>query len=95
MIKHVVCWNIKDAKTNAPLLKEKLDALTEQIPEVQSLEVGINSKKANPENYDVVLVSTFADFDALKSYAGHPEHLKVVDFLKSIKLDRVAVDYEV
>ena len=95
MIKHIVCWKIKEPETNAALLKDKLEALPAQIPEVQSLEVGINAPEASDDNFDVVLVSTFAHFDDLKSYAGHPEHLKVVDFLKTINLERVAVDYKI
>lgn len=93
MITHVVCWQLHEPEKNAPLLKEKLEALTANIPEIRSLEVGINAPEADPENYDVVLISTFETMDDLASYAGHPEHVKVVEFLRSIKINRVAIDY--
>ena len=44
--------------------------------------------------FDAVLVSEFRDQAALEAYKNHPEHLKVADFVASVKLDRAVVDYE-
>ena len=44
--------------------------------------------------YDAALVSEFESYDDLKAYDGHPEHLKVRQFIRSIAVTRAAVDYE-
>ena len=33
--------------------------------------------------------------DDLKVYQLHPEHLKVVDFVKTVSTERAAVDFEI
>ena len=43
--------------------------------------------------YDAVLISTFADAEALARYKVHPEHVKVSDYCKKIREGRVFVDF--
>ena len=45
-------------------------------------------------NYDAVLVSEFEDLAALETYKNDPRHQAVSALCKSIREDRVAVDYE-
>jgi len=40
------------------------------------------------------LYSKFNTKEDLKAYAIHPEHLKVVEFIKSVALESKVVDYE-
>jgi hypothetical protein len=73
-------------------LKMQLLNLKSKISEIQSIEVGINSIN-HEKNHDVILISEFHTFDDLKKYSTHPEHIKVVDFVKNISTGRAAVDF--
>lgn len=100
MIKHIVCWKIKETyegKTkNENLLRMKhlLEGLISKIDEIQYLEVGINDLTAPKDNYDIILITHFNSFDDLNKYQMHPEHLVVADFIKNIRETRACVDYE-
>lgn len=95
----MVLWNLKEqhnGKSKVELAAEmttRLLELKKHIPEIKTMEVGHN--KLYPErNHDLALVSEFNSFDALETYANHPEHLKVVAFVKEIVTSRAAIDYE-
>lgn len=96
MVKHVVMWKLKenaegaDKKTNAIIIKKKLEALTSSVPGSYKMEVGINY---NPGGYDVVLNSQFSDHDTLESYQIHPDHIRVKEFIQKVTSDRVVADY--
>lgn len=98
MIKHIVMWKLKDEALgnnkleNAKLIKDSLEALTDICDGVVTLEVGIDTLKTE-QSYDVVLVSVFEDEKAYQEYAVHPEHQKVVTFIKEVAKARIAVDY--
>ena len=99
MIKHVVMWTVKDTdaasrKDNVEQLKAMLDGLVGTIPEVLSVETGINELEGNGA-MDVVLICSFDTWEDLDSYQKHPEHLKVAEFVKQIRVERRAVDYTV
>jgi hypothetical protein len=74
-------------------LKTDLEALPGQIPEILSLQVGINEKESDAAS-DVALLSTFADWDALARYQAHPAHQEVVAFVKGVVSERRVVDFE-
>ncbi|MCD4772567.1 MAG: Dabb family protein [Bacteroidales bacterium] len=96
MIKHIVMIKLKegkDKKENAIKLKNNLEALTESIPGLLKMEVGLNIS-GKPSAYDLVLTSKFNNPDDLDKYRVHPEHVKVVDFLKKIVENIAVVDYE-
>jgi hypothetical protein len=99
MITHVVCWKVveeADGRTRPEILqkmKEDLEALAGTIPELESISVGINAKEAEAAS-DVVLLSTFADWDALERYQVHPAHQEVVAFVKTVVTERRVVDFE-
>jgi hypothetical protein len=98
MIKHVVMWKLKEnaegagKRENALKMKSQLEALRGQLPQIRSIEVGVNTAEG-PDAYDVVLVSEFADMDELQAYQKAPEHLKVADFIGKVRLERKVVDY--
>ncbi len=99
MIRHIVMWRLKDSsagssrKANAEKLKKLLDALEGKIPEIRSLEAGINIDPSDTAS-DVVLISEFADAVALAAYQRHPEHVKVANFVKEVCSERRVVDYD-
>ena len=100
MIKHIVLFSLaetaegKTKTENALIVKEKLEALKSAIPEIRKMEVFINSENAPDGNYDIVLDSEFGTMDDLKTYAAHPEHVKVAEFVSKVRTGRAAIDYE-
>ena len=99
MLKHIVMWRYKDgvdgktALEHSAWMKENLEALMGVVPELHSLEYGIDVL-LTPSSYDGVLTVTVDDIDALSRYANHPEHLKIVEYAKRAAESRVAVDFE-
>ncbi|MFJ4039325.1 Dabb family protein [Microbacterium sp. NPDC090007] len=96
-IRHIVLWKLAadDADTralHAEQIAERLTALKDVIEEIQHIEVGRNV--ANPSsNWDVALVSEFADVDALERYQVHPAHQEVAAFVRTAVSERSCVDY--
>ncbi len=99
MIKHIVCFKLKESaegasKTeNARRIKRELEELVNKLPGVLRLEVGINTV-ADPMAYDLALYSEFASREALDKYQSHPAHQKVAQFIGKVREQRVVVDYE-
>lgn len=99
MLKHVVMWRFKEnaggksRKEHALFMKERLERLVGIVPEIRSLEVGVNEYPGEM-NYDAVLISVFDNADDLKSYKEHPEHKKISAYCKEVRESRTVVDYE-
>ena len=92
MIKHIVMWKFKPGtEEQRNLFLTKLRALQGVIPQLLKSEVAVN---VLPGNYDAVLVSEFASLEDLEAYKKDPRHVEVSQLCKSIREDRVAVDYE-
>ncbi|MCF0236392.1 MAG: Dabb family protein [Bacteroidaceae bacterium] len=98
MLKHIVMWRFKEgaegqtATQHAQWMKQHLDALVGVVPEIVSLECGIDVLRT-PASFDAVLTVTLADVEALQRYANHPAHLVIAEHAKLITETRVAVDY--
>ena len=94
MIKHIVMWKFKEnEEENMKKFLEGLNSLKAIIPEIKYMETGIN---INPKNtYDAILISEFETMEDVEKYKNHPEHIKVSNLCKSIRLDRQAIDYEI
>jgi hypothetical protein len=99
MIKHVVCWKIKEfaegksKSENLQIMQEMLKSL-KSLPMVQEIEVGMALKEAGSSNFDIVLLTVFKNSKDLHAYQVHPEHLKVADFVGKIRDSRACVDFE-
>lgn len=99
MIKHIVMWKLKDnaqgstKEENSKRIKRELEALKGVIKELVDIEVGINVEPSDAA-FDLVLYSVFNSKEDLDSYQNNPNHLKVAGFIRSVKEDRVVVDYE-
>ena len=96
-MKHIVMWKLKEQaegkskQENAVLMKQMLESLKDKIPEIVSLEIGIEI--GNSANYDIVLISEFENKEDLQKYMNHPEHVKVSEFVSKVKEERKAVDF--
>jgi hypothetical protein len=100
VFKHIVLWKFKDTaegatKTeNLRTAKALLDSLPSKIPHVASFEVGIDVLHSDA-SYDLVLNSSFENKDELLAYQQHPDHVRVVEFLRRVHAGKVVVDYVV
>ncbi|MBN2193969.1 MAG: Dabb family protein [Polyangiaceae bacterium] len=93
MFTHVVLFKLKDPAADTHRVREGLLALQGQIPELRSLEVGVDRLRQD-RSYDIALIARFdsrADHDA---YQAHPAHRAFAEFLIPLRVASVAVDYE-
>lgn len=100
MVKHVILWQLKEEfsaeqKNEIKLnIKKGLEGLIGIVPGLIDIQVNINGLESS--NADVMLDSIFTDFDALKNYAVHPEHVKVADRdVRPFTAHRSCLDYEI
>lgn len=92
MIRHIVMWKFRPGtEDEQQKFLGGLRGLQGVIPQLLRSEVAVNVGEGN---YDAVLVSEFADLEALETYKNDPRHQAVSALCKSIREDRVAVDYE-
>ena len=98
MVKHIILWQLKDelspeqkeeVKKN---IKSGLEGLANKIPGLVNIHVHVNGLETS--NADVLLDSTFTDFDSLKDYSIHPSHVAVAnEFVRPYTKTRVCMDY--
>lgn len=85
MLKHIVTWTVKKDVENPEVVKErikaKLEALKNEIPELQSIQVVTTLESSS--THDIVLFSEFKNTEDLNIYALHPKHIEVAE--KEIK----------
>ena len=92
MIRHIVMWKFRpDTEAEQAKFLNGLRDLQGVIPQLLKSEVAVNVGEGN---YDAVLVSEFESMEALETYKNDPRHKAVSALCKSIREDRVAVDYE-
>jgi len=85
-------FNEEDKGENLVVVKDRLDELLSKIPNLKSMEVGIDFNQSD-RAFDLSLYSTFDTENDLKVYASHPEHMKVVELIKSVTVESKVVDY--
>ena len=95
MIKHVVTFKFKgspeERKEVATRFAEALMKLPPEIPQLKSIEVGLNVNPA--ETWDLVLTATADSLEDVAIYSAHPAHQAAVAIIAPYKLDRACVDY--
>ncbi len=87
-------FKLKEDDKDANLVKIRavLEQLPKKIEELVSMEVGLNFDESD-RAFDLSLYSTFKTKEDLATYASHKEHLKVVDFIKTVVIESKVVDY--
>lgn len=100
MVKHVILWKLKeeyDESQKAEIkagIKEGLEGLKGQIPGMIDIKVNINPLPSS--NADLMLDSSFENYEALKGYSVHPKHVAVADGkVRPFTAERTCMDYEV
>ena len=94
MLNHVVLLKFKPgvAESDIKQLEALLDDLPNKISEILVYEFGrniIHSERA----YDFALVSLFANPESLERYRQHPDHLIVLDQIRSICENIITADF--
>jgi hypothetical protein len=100
MIKHIVMWTIQEGETprskyeRMAEVKARILDLKDRIQEIVAMDVFFKSPGAAGDNYDVILISEFRSWTDLDLYLKHPAHVEVSDYVKNVKQNRAAIDYE-
>jgi hypothetical protein len=94
MIRHVVMWKFREQnkQEHMDMFREMLLDLDGKIDEILSMSIGHD---VNNSDWDMALVMDFNSLSDLNSYISNPQHRKVSEFCKSIRVDRAAVDFEI
>jgi len=95
MLRHIVMIKYKEGQNLSEVAentRKQLLALEKSIEPLLKMEVGLNIS-ARPSAYDLVLVADFDDEQGLEIYRDHTEHLKVLDYLKTVMEKATVVDY--
>ena len=97
MVKHIVTFKFKgtpeERRDIAEKFAEALVQLPDDIPQLISIEVGINVNRA--EDWDLVLTATADSLEDVAIYSAHPAHQAAVSIIAPYKEDRACVDYEI
>ena len=92
MIRHIVMWKFRPGtEAEQEQFLNGLRALQGVIPQLLRSEVAVH---VGADIYDAVLVSVFESLETLELYKNDPRHQAVSALCKSIREDRVAIDYE-
>jgi len=94
MIRHIVCFKLKDP-AGAEEAKKVLLSMRGQVEEIMDMEVGVDFLHSE-RSYDLILQVTLKDREALEAYQNHPYHVSVVKkHMHAVRQTSVAVDYEI
>jgi len=95
MIVHIVLFSFKEDNkiANIQKAKEMLVSLEHKVPPLKSIEVGENFCSEG-RAMDLSIITHFDTKEDLQEYAVHPEHMKVIEFIKQVVEYSKVVDYE-
>lgn len=97
MIEHIVLIKLSPETTEEQkqeLIRRTL-LLKDKLPGIVDMQQGINFSSRS-QGYHIGLTVRFKDKVSLDHYGPHPEHQKIVSYLKEIGLeDIIVVDFEI
>lgn len=96
-LRHIVMWRLsgetrEERDAQAARAAAAIEPLRERVPTVRALTLHRN-ELFDGANFDLVLSADFDDAEGLAEYAGHPEHLPVIDLMKTLTTARAAADF--
>lgn len=99
MVKHIILWTLSadltaEEKAAAKAgIKSGLESLAGEIPGL--IDIRVNTCGLPSSTCDVMLDSTFTDYDALRAYSVNPKHVAVADGkVRPYTAHRSCLDYE-
>jgi hypothetical protein len=95
MLKHIVFVKFKKstAESDIATLEKGLAGLPPVIAEIKEFQFGRDVVRSE-RSYDLALIGTFENRDALERYRVHPDHQAVSKKIKEIAESVVVVDFE-
>jgi len=99
MINHIVLFKLNEFENEdlKAVVRNKimhaLLALKDKIDVLKFIQVGQNYELMSP-SHDICLITHFETLGDLEVYRVHPEHLKVVELIKSNTSGRAVIDFE-
>lgn len=96
MVKHIILWKLKEEFNTEKVKKDIKDGLEGLMGKIPGLsEIKVQTEKLPSSNADVMLYSVFENYEALKGYAVHPDHVYVADtFVRPYTESRSCIDFE-
>ena len=97
MVRHIIALTLRDdlppeqKRESALKIKSLLEGLKETVPGIVEFTVHIDLLPTS--NVDVVFNTVFESPEALAAYQVHPEHLRVSEFVRTVRQERVCADY--
>lgn len=95
MLKYIVLFKFRDPEECLTTVIEKIHSMEGVIPEILSMETGIDTWHNKQRSYDLALICTFKDMEAFEVYDKHPYHEKMREYIYAHRLDGKTVIYEV
>jgi len=98
MLKHIVMWEFldqaegKSKQENMAWVRQALLDLQPRVPELISIEIG-QDIGVGRDAYDMCLITTFEDAQALDRYQHHPEHKVISAYVSKVRSGRACVDF--
>ncbi|HEX3083146.1 MAG TPA: Dabb family protein [Pyrinomonadaceae bacterium] len=95
MVIHIVAWKYRADVSEEAREKHQamLKALRNVVPGIEDFAVGFDFLRAH-NSYDTGLFARFQDRSVLDAYTVHPEHVKVVEYGRTIAETMSKVDFE-
>ena len=95
MVKHIVMFKLAEKNPeNLDQAVAALNSLRGNIETLKLIEIGADFLSSE-RSYDIVLTAFFDNHEGLKAYAGHKNHLPVVEKMRSLCSSSIVVDYEI
>ena len=94
MIKHIVCFKLKDGSLeNCEKAAEVLKSMEGNVPLLRGISVHIDELHS-ARSYDVILEVLLDDFKALEAYQNDPYHCGVVKkHMHAVRESSIAMDF--
>ncbi len=94
MIKHVVCFKLKEGE-RPEKAKEVLLGMKGKVPMIRDIEVGVDLLHSD-RSYDLYLSVVLDDMKALEDYQNDAYHCNVVKtYMHKVRQTSVAIDFEI
>ena len=94
MITHVVLFELAEPKAeNAQAVAARLRAMAGRVAGLDTITAGVDQNRG-PRAYDVCLITTHADAEALSAYQADAVHGEVKAFIGERSTGAAVVDFE-
>jgi len=94
MLRHIVMMKFNEkgkAENSVTKIEDMLHGLLKTVEPLKKMEVGVSDFENNV--FGLVLTADFEDEAGLTVYRAHPDHVKIIDYMKEVVEQVAAVDY--